>query len=420
MTVRATVLDEFKNLYDDKYRYLVYWSGRSTGKSYAVAESQIIRSLSRPMKFLDCREIQGSIKDSVKALLTSIIRAKGLGDYFIIQRDAILGINGSEWVFKGLHNDTEAVKSFADFDEAWCEEAQSISYESIRALLPTMRKPGSRVIFTGNRLLDEDPYINYFTDRQELANKTLIKYLDPLTLDRYGLQPESMRELREAEKGNADYAFIWLGQPLSQVDNAILDRGKLVQSFERAGDDTGAWEFGVDVARFGGDRTVFVARKGLSVKGMKVYQHKPLTEQVQLLTAFIEELDAPKDSRIKIDETGIGGGWVDIATEQGLNAVAVNFAQKAKDADKYPNAANEMWFDMVANLPGLGLANVAQFRNDLLPELSQRSWSMNNRGQRIIESKNEFKAQGNRSPDLADALLLCFYEPRPVYRIDWG
>lgn len=418
--VEASVLPEFVDLYKSDKRYIVYWSGRSTGKSYAVAESQIIRGLSKPMKFLDCRELQGSIKDSSKALLESIIHKRGLDDYFTIQKDAIIGMNGSLWIFKGLRNDPEAIKSYADIDEAWTDEAQSVSYESIRALLPTIRKPGSRVIFTGNRLYDEDPYICYFQDRPELADKTLIKYLEPTTLDRYGLQPQEMIDLRNAEKDNQDYAFIWLGQPLSQVDNAILDRQKLIQAFERTGSDEGSWEIGVDVARFGGDRSVFVARKGMSVKAMKVYTHKPLTELVQLLHAFVDELQAPDDIRIKVDDTGIGGGVTDIAKDIGLNIVPVNFAQKAKDTDKYPNASNEMWFEMINNLSELGLANVAQYRNDLLPELSQRSWSMNNRGQRIVEGKAEFKAQGNRSPDLADALLLSFYEPRPKLMIDWG
>lgn len=412
--ISASVLPEFIDLYEGNSRYIVYYSGRSTGKSYAVADSQITRALSQRLKFLDGREFQSSIRDSVKSLLEGLISSRGLSEYFDIERDRIYcTTTGSEWAFIGLHNEPEKVKSFNDFDEAWIEEAQTISHESLRALLPTIRKPNSRVIFTMNRLTDADPVYQMFTETP--PPRTLVKYLDPLTLDRYGLQPKEMQELRDAAKGDPDYAYIWLGEPLSQIDNAVLSRDELVHAFERDGDDTGAWEVGVDVARFGSDRTVFVARKGLSAKKIQVITKEPLTRQADFLCDFCEGLDA----RVKIDDTGVGGGLSDIARERGLNIVGVNFAQGAKQPDKYPNAASEMWFDFKSILCDINLKGIVTHRVGLLGELSQRGWSFDAKGRRVVEQKSAFKAAGNRSPDLADALLLAFYEPKPPHRIEW-
>lgn len=243
-----------------------------------------------------------------------------------------------------------------------------------------------------------------------------MKYLDPYTLDRYGLQPQEMIDLREAEKGSPDYAFVWLGEPLSQVDNAILSRDEVLKAFDRTGDYSGAWEVGVDVARFGQDRTVFVARKGLCTMSVQVHRHKSLTDQLALLTEFTSAMNSP---RIKIDETGIGGGLVDMCKVAGMDVVPVNFAQQAKDSDRYPNAASEMWFDFQKVLPEVGMEKAYEFRSELLSELSQRSWTFDAKGRRVVEQKSAFKAQGNRSPDIADALLLCFYEPREKKKIDW-
>lgn len=387
----------------------------NTGKSFAVAMNQLIRAMSKQTKFLDVREVQSSIKDSVKSLLESLITANGWQEYFEIYRDSIkCRINGSEWVFLGLKDDPTKVQSYDGIDEVWVEEAQSISHRSLMALLPTIRKPGSRLIFTMNRLTDADPVYQYFTETP--PPRTMVKYLDPLTLDRYGLQPQEMIDLREAEKGSPDYAFVWLGEPLSQVDNAILSRDEVLKAFDRTGDYTGAWQVGVDVARFGQDRTVFVARKGLCTMGIQVHRHKSLTEQTALLKEFVSSMQEP---RIKIDETGVGGGLVDMCKAEGLNVEPVNFAQGAKEPDKYPNAASEMWFDFQKLLPDVGLDKVYEFRTELLSELSQRSWTFDAKGRRVVEQKSAFKAQGNRSPDIADALLLCYYEPKQKKQIEW-
>lgn len=414
-TISTTVIPEFSDLYTDEYRYLVYYSGRSTGKSYAVAMNQLVRALSQRTKLLAVREVQKSLNDSVKSLLESLITENGWNDYFIIYRDSIKClVNGSEWIFLGLKDNPLIVQSYDGIDEVWVEEAQSLSHRSLMALVPTIRKPGSRLIFTMNRLTDADPVYQYFTETP--PPRTMVKYLDPLTLDRYGLQPQEVIDLRESQKNSPDYAYVWLGEPLSQVDNAILSRDEVLKAFDRTGDYTGAWQVGVDVARFGQDRTVFVARKGLCTMGIQVHRHKSLTEQTALLKEFVSSMDDP---RIKIDETGVGGGLVDMCKAEGLSVEPVNFAQGAKEPDKYPNAASEMWFDFQRLLPDVGLEKVYEFRAELLSELSQRSWTFDVKGRRVVEQKSAFKAQGNRSPDIADALLLCYYEPKQKKSIEW-
>jgi hypothetical protein len=50
-----------------------------------------------------------------------------------------------------------------------------------------------------------------------------------------------------------------------------------------------------------------------------------------------------------------------------------------------------------------------------MTELSDRRYTFNKKGQKCVESKDEYKKRhGGKSPDLADGLLLCFYERHTV------
>lgn len=60
-------------------------------------------------------------------------------------------------LFKGLHHNEQSVKWIEGIDLAWIEEAQTISQKSLEVLTPTLRKEGSQLIYTYNRLLEDDP-----------------------------------------------------------------------------------------------------------------------------------------------------------------------------------------------------------------------------------------------------------------------
>jgi phage terminase large subunit len=99
----------------------------------------------------------------------------------------------------------------------------------------------------------------------------------------------------------------------------------------------------------------------------------------------------------------------DILKSKGYNIFPVNNGQQAKDSDRYNNAISEQWFELKEKINEISLPDI----QDLKTELMMREWKLDNKGRRIIESKEEYKKKGFRSPDFADALLLCFYNPKP-------
>lgn len=135
------------------------YGGRGSGKSHFFGAMAVVNMATRPGFRIVCvREIQNSIKDSVKQLLEDKIRDLGLESFFTITDQEIRGQNGSLAIFRGLQNHTAAsIKSLEGFDVAWVEEAQTISQASLDLLTPTIRKPGSELWFSWNPGIETDP-----------------------------------------------------------------------------------------------------------------------------------------------------------------------------------------------------------------------------------------------------------------------
>ena len=403
-TTEITLAKVYRELFSTKWRHIIYHGGRASGKSTATAYALLLRGRQSKLRILATREFQNSISDSVYKLLKDIINQHGFTDYEV-QRETIRNtITGSEFLFKGLRKDSQAIKSLEGVDLCWVEEAQTISKGSIDILIPTIRKNGSQIIWTFNRTTELDPVYSELCVNPD--ERTYIAEVNSDTLEAIGQLPQTMIDERDKMKANdpALYTHIWLGQPLSQVDNAILGRDDVLAAMNREIDAEGAIEIGCDVARFGNDRTEIVMRKGLMEIARKTLVK---LDNVSVAEHIMSMADGDKTMLIKVDDTGTGSGVTDYLRKQGYNVMAINFGAKASDSDKYPNLISEAWFYMREIINDISIVQ----DNDLLMELSNRAWVMDSRGRRGVEGKDAYKKRGYRSPDKADATILCFYTP---------
>ena len=140
-------------------RYKGAHGGRGSGKSHFFAEMLVARANSQlGFRGACLREVQKSLKNSVKLLVEDKIRSKGLGHRFEILETEIRTPGGGIIMFQGMQNHTaDSVKSLEGFDVAWVEEAQSLSQRSLDLLRPTIRKPGSELWFGWNPNKPTDP-----------------------------------------------------------------------------------------------------------------------------------------------------------------------------------------------------------------------------------------------------------------------
>lgn len=149
-------------------RYKGAHGGRGGAKSHFFGE-QAVLAAAKGKRIVCIREVQETIKDSVRQLLVNKISKLGLGSYFQILETEIRSLrNDGLIIFKGMQNyNADNIKSLEDFDIAWIEEAQNLSHRSFRLLRPTIRKPGSEIWAAWNPRYEDDAIDEFFRGNQK-------------------------------------------------------------------------------------------------------------------------------------------------------------------------------------------------------------------------------------------------------------
>lgn len=175
MSLIVTKPDIFEPL-DRPARYKALYGGRGGGKSHDRAESMVLQCYAQKTRAVCIREVQNSIRDSVRQLLIDKIDKFRLRSFFEITDGEIRGRNGSLIVFRGMQSyNAENIKSLEDFDIAWVEEAQTFSEKSLRLLRPTIRKEGSELWFTWNPRYEDDPIDAFFRGANPPKDAVILK-----------------------------------------------------------------------------------------------------------------------------------------------------------------------------------------------------------------------------------------------------
>jgi PBSX family phage terminase large subunit len=206
---------EYKRLFDNDWREAAIYGGRYSLKSHTVARVLLILGRQKQMRFGCFREFQNSIAESSHQLLKDLIELYELNEYKVTENSIFNSITNTEFLFKGLHHNEQSIKSIEGIDIAWVEEAQTVSNSSIEVLTPTVRKPGSKIIYTYNRLLENDPVHQRLVI--EGRPNTLIIHANYDIAEKYGYMPEEIKNEIEDDKLNrpALYRHKWLGEPNS-------------------------------------------------------------------------------------------------------------------------------------------------------------------------------------------------------------
>jgi hypothetical protein len=224
----------------------------------------------------------------------------------------------------------------------------------------------------------------------------------PLVSDEF---VDEMRE-RYGEDSNA-FRIRVLGEfPLADDDTIIpfhIAESAIHRDIEITPDIKPIW--GLDVARFGTDKTALCKRYGNVVTEIRAWQGLDLMQTVGRVMAEYESLSpSVRPSEILVDSIGVGGGVVDRLRELGAPVRGVNVSEAPAMGHTYMNLRSELWFkakgwleDRSCKLPK---------DDQLLAELTAIRYSFTSSGKMKAESKDEMRKRGLKSPDLADALCL--------------
>ncbi len=185
---------------------------------------------------------------------------------------------------------------------------------------------------------------------------------------------------------------------------------------------------GCDVARFGDDKTVITPRIAGKIYQFKKYSKKSTMETagnvILMCKEYMKKYPKLKKCVIKVDDTGVGGGVTDrireVVAEESLpySVIPVNNGASATD-EYYANLGSQIWGllrdALEENFSHMiqGESVTLEMPNDaeMIKQLSSRKQKITSKGKIQLESKDDMKARGLGSPDIADSVTLAFYEP---------
>ena len=194
--------------------------------------------------------------------------------------------------------------------------------------------------------------------------------------------------------------------PHADDDSVIpmeLARAALGRDVALTSSDPIVW--GLDVARFGGDNSALCIRQGNTVFEIKTFKSMDLMQLCGAVKNLYDDATAMnRPQEILVDVIGLGSGVVDRLSEQNLPVRGVNVAESPATSKNYLNLRAELWFGIKDWLAQRDCR--LPYDDELVAELVAPSYKYTSTGKIKIESKEEMKKRGIKSPDKADALAL--------------
>ncbi len=234
----------FKGIKLGDYRYRCVYGGRGSGKSFTMALMAALLGTTDKLRILCVREFQNSIKDSFHAEVKNAIASiPELEAEYDVGVDYIKGNNGTEFIFKGIRNNPQSIKSLAQINLCIVEEAEDINQSSWDVLKPTIRAEGSEIWVIWNPKRKDSP-----------VNKMFIEHTPPRTIVtklNYSENPwfpavlneERLEDMRTRDR--ATYAYIWEGAYLENSLSQVFAGKYVIAEFTPNQFYNGAY-FGLD------------------------------------------------------------------------------------------------------------------------------------------------------------------------------
>jgi hypothetical protein len=304
------------------------------------------------------------------------------------------------------------------------EEASGVADKVFEVAEGALSSPRSRLLMVGNPTTGTGYFANSHKKDRALYTALHYKSMDSPLVDK-DYRSNLIRKFGEGSnvvRVRADGEF-----PL-QDDDVLIPIDHTEASLKRPRykeDDHLPCIMGVDVARYGDDRTTFVLRQGRNVLKIAVHSKESTMVTSGRCIVYAKEWGA---TFINIDEGGVGGGVVDRVEEvikekeidnlfvQGVSAASKTTEDRTTfdgiDAQPF-RLRDELWQNCQIwfrdEAPSLVEAP-RDYAEDMAGELSTVKYKIDSSGRLVVESKDEMKRapRNLRSPDLADALNLTF------------
>jgi hypothetical protein len=300
--------------------------------------------------------------------------------------------------FAGLHNQGKRIVII--FDEA--SSVDDIIWEVTEGALTD---EGTEIIWIafGNPTRNTGEFYRAITG----ANRWKKRQIDSRTVEGTN---KALLETQIKEWGeDSDRARVRIKGEFPRGGSTQFISGDLVSQARKRvalGDEWAPVILGVDVARFGDDRTIIARRKGRTLDIIGKFFHND-TQKVGGLV--IEAIDREHPDAVVIDEDGIGGAVLDYVKARGYDRKVLLHGFRggfdAHNPKMYLNRRAEIWGELKEWLQGGSIPDEAEVETDLTgPDYGYHPV----KGCLTLEKKDEMKARGVDSPDIGDSFAMTF------------
>lgn len=166
---------------------------------------------------------------------------------------------------------------------------------------------------------------------------------------------------------------------------------------------------GLDVARFGDDRTALVVRQAGTISYVESWGK---ADVVETAGRVLDRYNTKLFDSVAVDTIGIGAGVADILRSNGVPVAMVQVSERASDESRFDSQRDELWFslrewfeDGASCIPKSLMPNL---RQAILKDIQDIRYAYSPTGKIRVERKDDMKKRLGFSPDIGDALCLTF------------
>lgn len=442
-----------RSFWESPARYKVLYGGRASSKSHDAAGHAIFLAANFRLKFMCARQFQNRISESVYTLLCDKIARSPHKDEFEILKTSIRHkLTGSEFLFYGIARNLNEIKSTEGVDILWLEEAHYLTEDQWKVIEPTIRKEGSQVwlIFNPDEFTDF-VYQNFVVNPPEDSicreinwreNPYLSRTMLKVIYDYYKREPDSARNVYGGEpKMGEDKSVI----PLKYIIAAV-DAHKIIPNWTPSRQRV----IGYDVADDGEDKNAWVESHGNII--VAAHEWSGLEDQLLKSCSLVYNKAVESGASIIWDSIGVGAfagsKFADLNVEHKRRILyePFNAGSAVEDpkgiymklphtnilnGEHFSNIKAQKWDEVAIRFrktyeavklgtkhhpselisldkDGLGEKMVTKIRN----ELASPHKDVDRMGKFKVESKEDLRERGIRSPNVADALIMAMVRPK--------
>lgn len=411
------LITEFNN-----YTFFVIEGGRGSAKTQSVGRILLFIAEKRKVRIGAGRELQNTIEESVHQLFVDLISEFSLAWRIAKNRLRHL-VTASTIVYKSLRERGAVnIKGLEGLDIFWVEEAQTVTMETLRVLIPTLRKKNIKFFFTMNRFTRDDAVIQELVGRPDCLHIKINYDENPHCPLHIKHEAEVMRL-----KDPRQYAHVYLGEPVSGSDDYLFNYDKLYAAFKQKpfGEVFGRQRvLAIDFAAQGNDACVATLLERKSNQHWEIVDrhiwHEPdamisTGKIVALIGQYRPPMPSSDDQLITILDVGGMGHVVWNRLNEVLAGTHIQVhrfdgaSTDGVDTVHYANARVngywilKDWFDQ-------GFLCLDEKRDaKIVKQAEKLKMKYRSDGKRALESKVDMKKETGESPDDLDSLMMAVW-----------